>query len=71
MRNKPVLFYVQCVIISIYYILGIIFIVSDYFKPFFKDEQRIGFGALLLVYALFRSVMMYQKYFRRNAHENI
>lgn len=64
MQRKPVLFYVQSVIIGVYYTLGLIFIFSNYFKAYFKDEQRIGFGLLLVVYALFRTAMLYQKYLR-------
>lgn len=71
MQRKPLLFYVQCLIICIYYTLGLVFIVGDYFKPYFKDEQRIGFGVLLLIYALFRTAMLYQKYIRRSKIEDV
>lgn len=70
MQTRPVMFYVQAGILLIYLVLALLFIFGIYFKPYFNDTQRVGFGLLLLAYATFRSVMFYQKYFRRNQNTN-
>ena len=69
MHSRPFMFYFQASILLVYIGLGLVFIFGSYFKPYFNDTQRVGFGILLLIYATFRSVMFYQKFFSRKRRD--